>query len=61
MKSLILIFLASCAMTARPVDIVKPGPIYCQPLSEVRQTCRAADGSTWDCLDYGGRWSCTQR
>lgn len=53
----LLLILAGCAMTLRPVDILGPG-IYCQPLSEYVQRCYDRYQKPWICIDQGGRWDC---
>lgn len=58
MKALILVFLTSCVLTARPIDIIEPLPIYCQPLSIDVQRCRDANGEPWRCIFANGRWDC---
>lgn len=56
---LILLFLVSCTITARPIDIIPGGGIYCEPLSYDVQRCRDRYGRYWLC-EYGpgGRWRC---
>lgn len=59
-KVLILFTLVSCVYVARPADIVKPGPIMCQPLSEDVWNCRDANGWVWHCDAISGMWSCSR-
>lgn len=56
---LALCLMASCYITARPVDVIGPG-IYCQPLNADVQRCTDRYGQVWVCDARTGFWNCTQ-
>lgn len=60
MKALLTLMLCSCAYTARPIDLIHPGPPMCNPINEDVWDCRAADGTPWRCDVTAGRWACYQ-
>ena len=53
-----LTFLSGCIYVRRPIDIVKPGPIYCQSINEDVEICRDSNDRPWHCEVVDGRWYC---
>lgn len=58
MRLLAAILLTGCALTARPADLIHPGPAYCRPLNQDVWACTDANDWPWRCENRGGRWSC---
>lgn len=59
---LVLLILVSClsSYTAQPKDLVKPGPIMCEPLNADVYNCRDANEAFWRCNNIDGRWYCAK-
>jgi len=55
-----LLLLCSClsSYVARPVDLITPGPIYCNYINQDVQDCRDGVGNLWRCDYLSGRWAC---
>ncbi len=58
MMKLLLIALSACALTARPADLVHPGPVYCHAVNLDVWACRDANGWPWRCEVHSGIWRC---
>lgn len=58
MKYLLMFLVSGCVLVARPIDLVDPGPPYCETITTHRQICRDAAMRTWDCRVVGSGWEC---
>lgn len=59
-KALILFTLVGCVYVARPAELVRPGPIMCQPINDDVYDCRDANEALWRCNFIDGRWYCAK-
>lgn len=61
MKYALLMLLAGCMLTVQPIDLVHPGPPYCEPVTQDWLKCRDASMREWDCRVRAGVWECELR